>query len=134
MADAGNEKKSIPVIDMQDFPGETGRLIKACEELGCFRIANFDEILPKSLMVEMKEVVIRSLFELPTEIKMRNTAVIAGSGYMAPSAINPLYEAFGLYDMASPQVVDAFSSNLNATTHQRYSLPCNCFHFIYSFG
>ncbi|KAL8528549.1 hypothetical protein ACS0TY_006101 [Phlomoides rotata] len=114
-----DEKKRIPVIDMQDFPGETGTLIKACEELGCFRIANFDKFLPRWLMLEMKEVVIRSLFQLPTEIKMRNTAVIAGSGYMAPSEINPLYEALGLYDMASPQVVDAFCSTLNAAPHQR---------------
>ncbi|KAL0461529.1 UNVERIFIED_CONTAM: 2-oxoglutarate-dependent dioxygenase DAO [Sesamum latifolium] len=117
MADAGG-RDPIPVIDMQDFPGESTKLIKACEEWGCFRIVNFQGILPESLMLEMKGVM-GSLLELPTEIKMRNRDVIAGSGYMAPSKINPLYEALGLYDMASTQSVDDFCSNLEATPHQR---------------
>ncbi|PIN12796.1 Iron/ascorbate family oxidoreductase [Handroanthus impetiginosus] len=111
-------KSTIPVIDMRDFPAESGKLIKACEDWGCFRIVNFQGILPESLMLEMKAVV-KSLLELPIEIKKRNKDVIAGSGYMAPSKINPLYEALGLYDMASPQAVNAFCSYLDATPHQR---------------
>ncbi|KAI3462829.1 hypothetical protein Pfo_019492 [Paulownia fortunei] len=116
MADAG--RNAIPVIDVQDYPGQSRKLIRACEEWGCFRIVNFQGVLPESLMLEMKAVV-RSLLELPREIKMRNQDVIAGSGYMAPSEKNPLYEALGLYDMASPQAVDAFCSNLDATPDQR---------------
>ncbi|KAK6128818.1 hypothetical protein DH2020_037454 [Rehmannia glutinosa] len=116
MAESNGNK--IPVIDMKYFPGQSEKLIKACEERGCFRIVNFEGIMEESLMLEMKTVV-RSLLELPMEVKMRNRDVIAGSGYMAPSDINPLYEALGLYDMASPQAVDAFCSNLDATPHQR---------------
>ncbi|KAL7135602.1 hypothetical protein ABFS83_11G109100 [Erythranthe nasuta] len=116
MASSGSSP--IPVIDVQDFPAESEKLIGACEELGCFRIVNFQKVLPESLMQEMKAVV-RSLFEQPTEIKTRNQAVIAGSGYMAPSEINPLYEALGLYDTSSPEAVDTFCSNLDATPHQR---------------
>ncbi|KAL0430376.1 UNVERIFIED_CONTAM: 2-oxoglutarate-dependent dioxygenase DAO [Sesamum radiatum] len=78
MADAGG-RNPIPVIDMQGFPGESARLIKACEEWGCFRIVNFQGVLAESLMLEMKEM-LGSLLELPTEIKMRNRDVIAGSG------------------------------------------------------
>ncbi|KAK2967151.1 hypothetical protein RJ640_026542 [Escallonia rubra] len=92
----------IPVIDLQDFPAQSPELVKACEEWGCFRIVNHGNILPATLMSEMKRVV-GSLLDLPPEIKRRNTDVIAGSGYMAPSQINPLYEALGLYDMASYQ-------------------------------
>ncbi|CAA0829175.1 2-oxoglutarate (2OG) and Fe(II)-dependent oxygenase superfamily protein [Striga hermonthica] len=70
-------------------------------------------------MMEMK-CVVRSLLELPPEIKSRNADVaIAGSGYMPPSQINPLYQALGLYDMASPLAVNAFCDNLGATPHQR---------------
>lgn len=109
---------AIPVIDLQDFPAQSLKLVKACEEWGCFRIVNHHETLPESLMSEMKSVV-RSLLDLPQEIKRRNTDVIAGSGYMAPSQINPLYEALGLYDMASPKAVEAFCNQLNASPHQR---------------
>lgn len=108
----------IPVVDLQDFPGERGKLMEACEEWGCFRIVNFEGMLPESLLQEMKQVV-NSLLDLPPEIKARNRDVIPGSGYMAPSLINPLYEALGLYDASSLPAVDAFCSNLDATPHQR---------------
>lgn len=107
---------SIPVIDLEDYRGQSEKLIKACEEWGCFRIINHK--IPLKLMLEMKSVV-RSLLDLPIEIKRRNTDVIAGSGYMAPSQVNPLYEALGLYDMASPKVVDDFCTQLDASLHQR---------------
>ncbi|KAM1201996.1 hypothetical protein ACFX2J_018004 [Malus domestica] len=52
------------------------------------------------------------------EIKKQNKDVIAGSGYMAPSNVNPLNEALGLYDLGSHQAVDSFSSQLDASSHQ----------------
>ncbi|KAF8029218.1 hypothetical protein BT93_E1778 [Corymbia citriodora subsp. variegata] len=106
----------VPAIDIQDFPGQYQKLREACEAWGCFRIVNHK--VPLELMSEMKAVV-RSLLDLPFEIKKRNTDVIAGSGYMAPSEKNPLYEALGLYDMGSPQAVQAFCSQLDASPHQR---------------
>ncbi|CAA2980325.1 2-oxoglutarate-dependent dioxygenase DAO-like [Olea europaea subsp. europaea] len=118
---AGSESKGLPMIDMQDFPGQLAKLIEACEEWGCFRIVNFQNFVPQSLMQDMKGV-IRSLLDLPIEIKRRNVDVIAGSGYMAPSKINPLYEALGLYDMASAQDVDAFCTQLDAAPHQRQTI------------
>ncbi|KDP24906.1 hypothetical protein JCGZ_24284 [Jatropha curcas] len=110
------EKVGVPTIDLQDFPGQYELLRKTCEEWGCFRLVNHKISLP--LMSEMKKVV-RSLLDLPMEIKKRNVDVIAGSGYMAPSAINPLYEALGLYDMGSSHAVDTFCSQLEASPHQR---------------
>ncbi|CAN4081784.1 unnamed protein product [Withania somnifera] len=117
-------ENSVPVIDLQDFPRQLSRLIWACEEWGCFRILNHevhDNILPVSLMSEMKKVV-RILLDLPTEIKKCNKDVIAGSGYMPLSEKNPLYEALGLCDMSSPQDVDAFSTQLGASPHQRETI------------
>uniref|UniRef100_A0A2N9J610 Fe2OG dioxygenase domain-containing protein n=1 Tax=Fagus sylvatica TaxID=28930 RepID=A0A2N9J610_FAGSY len=86
MAEGGD--LCIPAIDMQKLEddGEQQeqhkKLREASEEWGCFRIVNHK--IPLSLMSEMKKVV-RELLDLPMEIKMRNTDVIAGSGYMAPS-------------------------------------------------
>ena len=114
-------EENIPVIDIEQFSDgeEYKKLREACEKWGCFRIVNHPISL--KLMAEMKAVV-RSLLDLPMEVKKRNTDVIAGSGYMAPTAANPLYEALGLYDMGSPQAVLDFCSRLEAPTHQRFFL------------
>ena len=111
-----DKSPSIPTIDLSDFPREYEKLRKACEEWGCFRLLNHN--IPLELMQEMKKVV-RSLLDLPMEIKKRNQDVISGSGYVAPSPKNPLYEALGLYDMASSQAVHNFCSQLDATPSQR---------------
>ncbi|CAM8900003.1 unnamed protein product [Rhodiola kirilowii] len=111
---AGEDVAAIPVIDLRDF--SHAKLVEACEEWGCFRLVNHEVPLP--LMMEMKAVV-RALLDRPTHVKTRNVDVIAGSGYMPPSAVNPLYEALGLYDMASSPAVDDFASQLDATPHQR---------------
>ncbi|PKI50451.1 hypothetical protein CRG98_029201 [Punica granatum] len=105
---------------MGGFPGEFQKLREACA-WGCFRIVNHE--VPLELMAQMKAVV-RELLDLPAEVKRKNTDVIAGSGYMAPSPKNPLYEALGLYDMGSRDAVLAFCSHLEASPHQRYEWPC----------
>ncbi|XP_059454812.1 2-oxoglutarate-dependent dioxygenase DAO-like [Corylus avellana] len=117
MAEGGN-LKCIPVIDMQEMEDleQYKKLREASEEWGCFRIVNHK--IPASLMSEMKKVV-KELLDLPVEIKKRNTDVIAGSGYVAPSNSNPLYEALGLYDLGSPAAVRAFCSQLDASPQQR---------------
>nr|XP_043631563.1 2-oxoglutarate-dependent dioxygenase DAO-like [Erigeron canadensis] len=108
---------TLPVIDLQDFPNELPNLMAACEEWGCFRLLNFQQFLPATLMSEMKTVV-KSLFDLPVDIKRRNVDVISGSGYRAPSH-SPLYEGLGLYDMTCRADVETFCSQLDASTHQR---------------
>ncbi|KAK4791077.1 hypothetical protein SAY86_031490 [Trapa natans] len=107
---------AIPAIDMGGFPGELRRLKEACHLWGCFRVVNHE--VPRELMAQMKAVV-RELLDMPQEIKRRNTDVIAGSGYVAPSPANPLYEALGLYDVGSPEAVAAFCNQLDATPPQR---------------
>ncbi|KAK9071493.1 hypothetical protein SSX86_010062 [Deinandra increscens subsp. villosa] len=114
-------KCKIPVIDLLDFPNQSSKLLAASEEWGCFRLVNYHDVLPANLMSDMKAVV-RSLFDLPPEIKRRNVDVIAGSGYVTPSEKNPLYEALGLYDMASSGDVDNFCTQLDASPHQRETI------------
>ncbi|KAI3794425.1 hypothetical protein L1987_37057 [Smallanthus sonchifolius] len=114
-------KCNIPVIDLQDFPNQSSKLISACEEWGCFRLLNYHDVLPATLMSEMKALA-KSLLDLPEEIKRRNIDVIAGGGYVAPSAKIPLYEALGLHDMTSRHGVDYFCSQLDASPHQRETI------------
>nr|XP_043634802.1 2-oxoglutarate-dependent dioxygenase DAO-like [Erigeron canadensis] len=115
---ATNNNNTIPVIDLLDFPNELPKLIAACEEWGCFRLLNFQQLLPATLMSDMKTVV-RSLFDLPVDIKRRNVHAIFGSGYVAPSHRNPLYETLGLYDMSCRADVETFCSQLDASIRQR---------------
>ncbi|KAA8524074.1 hypothetical protein F0562_010495 [Nyssa sinensis] len=109
----------IPEIDMQDFEQQSGKLIAACEEWGCFRIINHG--IPVSLMSEIK-LVARSLFDLPMEIKQRNAEVVAGKGYSPLDMDNPLLEGLGVYDMALPGAVDKFCDQLNATPQQSHAV------------
>lgn len=117
-------EETIPVIDVEKInceEGECKKLREACERWGCFRIINHS--IPATLMADMKKV-IEALLDLPMEIKKRNTEFIAGSGYMAPSKVNPFYEALGLYDLGSSQAMHNFCSQLDASHHQRFvSLP-----------
>jgi 2-oxoglutarate-dependent dioxygenase len=66
---------------------------------------------------------VRALFDLPDDAKRRNADVITGSGYVAPSPTNPLYEAFGLLDAAVPTDVDAFCALLDAPPNIRLAAP-----------
>lgn len=112
-------EETIPVIDLEQLSdqSEWKKLRDACEKWGCFRIINHS--IPLTLMVEMK-MVIEALLDLPMEIKKNNKDAIAGSGYKAPSDVNPLYEALGLYDLGSNQAMQNFCSQLNVTPYQRF--------------
>ncbi|KAF5798488.1 putative flavanone 3-dioxygenase [Helianthus annuus] len=114
-------KCTIPIIDFLDLPNQMSNLIAASEEWGCFRLINCHNILPVTLMSDMK-VLVRSLLDLPVEIKHRNLGVIVDSGYMAPSSKNPLYESLGLYNTVCCADVDKFCSQLDASPHQRETI------------
>ncbi|VAI57877.1 2-oxoglutarate-dependent dioxygenase DAO-like [Triticum dicoccoides] len=112
----------IPVIDLllaPAAPEEAARLRDAAQRLGCFRVAGHG--VPRALQDDMKAAV-RALFDLPDDAKRCNADVISGSGYVAPTATNPLYEAFGLYDAASRADVDAFCASLHAPPHIRETI------------
>ncbi|KAL6999720.1 hypothetical protein U1Q18_000877 [Sarracenia purpurea var. burkii] len=106
----------IPVIDMQNFPAESKKLMAACDEWGCFRIINHN--ISPALMAEMK-LVSRSLLDLPVEIKSRNFHPVAGKGYTPLNMASSVYEGLGCYDMASPGALDNFFNQLSVSPHQR---------------
>ncbi|KAL6999721.1 hypothetical protein U1Q18_000878 [Sarracenia purpurea var. burkii] len=106
----------IPVIDMQNFPAESEKLMAACDEWGCFRIINHN--IPPALMAEMKSVS-RSLLDLPVEIKRQNSDPVEGKGYTALNRFTSVFEALGCYDLASPGALDNFCNQLSVSPHQR---------------
>jgi 2-oxoglutarate-dependent dioxygenase len=112
--------ETIPVIDLEKISEqfECKKLRDACEKWGCFRIINHS--IPLTRMAEMR-MVVDALHDLPMDIKKNNKDVISGRGYFPPSALNPLLESFGLYDMGASQATHDFCSQLNATPHQRYA-------------
>ncbi|KAL2476538.1 2-oxoglutarate (2OG) and Fe(II)-dependent oxygenase superfamily protein [Abeliophyllum distichum] len=106
-------KSKIPVIDMQDLPE---KIVKACEEWGCFRLVNHG--VPMELMSQMKAVS-RSLLDLPMEIKERNSHPEHGKGYIPPNMASSYFDSLSLYDMASPGAVDDFCAQIDASHNQR---------------
>ncbi|KAG6387256.1 hypothetical protein SASPL_152443 [Salvia splendens] len=114
-----SSSSSIPVIDFMEFPLQSHKLLQASQDWGCFRLIN--HTISPNLMAEMKASV-RALLDLPADIKQRNKDVIAGSGYVAPSKNNPLYEGLGLYDIASLESVHHFCSQLEASSSQRETI------------
>ncbi|XP_052178297.1 2-oxoglutarate-dependent dioxygenase DAO-like [Diospyros lotus] len=110
----------VPVIDLQNFPEEAEKLIRACEEWGCFRVINHG--VPAGLMGEIK-LVAESLHELPPATKRRNGTDIF-EGYIPPSNVNPFFEGLGFYDTAGNggPVVDDFCSRLDASSQQRETI------------
>ncbi|XP_021759337.1 2-oxoglutarate-dependent dioxygenase DAO-like [Chenopodium quinoa] len=104
----------IPVIDAHQIEEKSVKLREIIEKWGCFRIINHG--VPLKLMAEMKSVS-KELLDLPIEIKQQNVDVIPGSGYMAPSQNNPVYEALGLFDVSSS--LSNFCSQLQVSPHQR---------------
>ncbi|PON53389.1 Oxoglutarate/iron-dependent dioxygenase [Parasponia andersonii] len=116
---------AIPVIDLKEFGDSRNsveaykKLRESCEEWGCFRLVNHP--ISMDLMSETKAV-FRSLLDLPVEMKERNIDVINGSGYVAPSRTNPLYEALGLYHFGSTEAIRTFCDQLDASPHQRETI------------
>ncbi|PIN09353.1 Iron/ascorbate family oxidoreductase [Handroanthus impetiginosus] len=109
--------KQVPIIDIQDLETLPEKMVKACEELGCFRVMNHG--IPMPLMSEMKEVAL-SLLDLPLEVKMRNSNPEEPSkGYTPPNLASPFFDSLSLYDMASPEAVGDFCDQMNASPHQR---------------
>ncbi|TVU29473.1 hypothetical protein EJB05_21039, partial [Eragrostis curvula] len=105
----------LPVIDLSllagERPEESARLLDAAQRLGCFRVTGHGVL--SALQADMKAAA-RALHELPGDTKRRNADVTQGSGYMAPTATNPLFESLGAYDAANPADVDAFCALLDA--------------------
>ncbi|KAI0503938.1 hypothetical protein KFK09_014884 [Dendrobium nobile] len=115
------EMFSVPVIDLVNYvPTEKQKLAAAVTELGCFRVVNHG--IPKSLMADIRATV-RSLLDMPDEVKLRNTEnIVSGTGYIAKNALPDMtqfYESFAIYNAASSEDVQAFCSLLYLSAGSR---------------
>ncbi|KAL1562847.1 2-oxoglutarate-dependent dioxygenase DAO-like [Salvia divinorum] len=109
-------KYSAPIIDMKEPGNLAEKIVKACEEWGCFRLVNHGVGI--ELMTQMKAVTL-SFMDLPMEVKQKNSHPEAGKGYTPPNSASPFFEGLSLYDMASPGAIDLFCSQIDVSPHQR---------------
>ncbi|KAL8237357.1 hypothetical protein R6Q59_018438 [Mikania micrantha] len=49
-------ERNISVFDLQNFPNQSSKLIAAIEQWACFRLLNYHQVLPSTLMSEMKAI------------------------------------------------------------------------------
>lgn len=103
----------IPVFDLPLVgarPDESARLLAAARLLGC---------VPLELQASMKAAA-RALHELPVDAKRRSADVAPpDSGYVHPSATNPLFESLAVHDASAPADVEAFCDLIGAPPHIR---------------
>ncbi|KAG6387257.1 hypothetical protein SASPL_152444 [Salvia splendens] len=104
------DKVSAPVIDMKDSSNLAEKIVKACEEWGCFRLVNNG--VDTELMAEMKAVT-RSLMDLPVEVKHNNSHPEPSKGYTPLNITSPYFEGLSQYDIASPRAIDNFCSQIH---------------------
>lgn len=105
--------RKVRVIDMQKVDGLADKLVKACEEWGCFRIVNHG--VSMDLMAEMKAIG-ASLFDLPEEVKKRTVSSELGMGYVGRNLAGLYFEGLSIDDISS---LEEFCERLNASAHQR---------------
>ncbi|KAL3533872.1 hypothetical protein ACH5RR_007393 [Cinchona calisaya] len=110
---------SVAVLDMQEISKQPEKMVKALERWGCFRLINHG--IPINLMSEMKATVL-SLFDLPLEVKQRNSYPGTLMGYIPIYVSSPVTESMGVFDMAKPEAVDEFCDQLDVSPQQRESM------------
>ncbi|RXI06272.1 hypothetical protein DVH24_018314 [Malus domestica] len=116
MGDGDEDCKTIPAINLQNFPDEEEyRKLREASET-CMGLLQACEPQDPSGSDVRDEI---SLLDLPMEIKKQNKSGKDLAGSIAPSKLNPLYESLGLFDLASPRAVHSFFSQLDASSHQR---------------
>lgn len=110
----------IPVFDLPLVgarPDESARVLAAARLLGCFRVSGHG--VPLELQASMKAAA-RALHELPVDAKRRSADVAPpDSGYVHPSATNPLFESLAVHDASAPADVEAFCDLIGAPPHIR---------------
>ncbi|KAL3529968.1 hypothetical protein ACH5RR_009290 [Cinchona calisaya] len=110
----GSDTIKLPIVDFSQPELKPGTskwdLVKnqvrlALEEFGCFE-AKFDKIPPelrKSIFDTLEE-----LFDLPLQVKLRNSSKKPYHGYVGQYPMVPLFESMGIDDATIPEKVESF--------------------------
>ncbi|XP_054782440.1 probable 2-oxoglutarate-dependent dioxygenase AOP1 [Prosopis cineraria] len=123
----------LPIIDFNSLDLECknpkwdevkSQVIKALKEYGCFE-ALFDNVpldLRKSLFVVLKD-----LFDLPHETKLRNVYEIPYYGYIGKGPRSPLYESIGIDEPNVLEKVESVEKTLWPEGYQSFSKAVQAF-------
>ncbi|KAL5705587.1 hypothetical protein ACHQM5_023874 [Ranunculus cassubicifolius] len=102
-----DETTRIPRIDLTNDPADLCREVReAGEEYGCFQVI-YNKI-PMQIREEMFKAS-KELFDLPKEIKEKNTSHNAYYGYIGNIDRIPLFESMGFADASSLETTQSFT-------------------------
>jgi len=116
----------LPTIDLTNEnvkPGSCSwistckNIRKALEDYGCF-VAAYDKV-SLDLHNEVFDV-IQPMFELPAEVKTRNTSNIPYHGYYKPGPVMPLLDSFGIDDATILDRTQSFTHLLWPNGNQKF--------------
>ncbi|CAI9108626.1 OLC1v1008276C2 [Oldenlandia corymbosa var. corymbosa] len=129
----GSNSIILPKIDFSDSELKPGtekwasirsKVLGALEEFGCFEAA-FDKIpieTRRSLFDALEE-----LFDLPLQIKVRNSSKKPFHGYVGQYPQVPLYESMGIDDANLPEKVQSFTDLLWPEGNSNFSNTLNSY-------
>ncbi|XP_065864944.1 probable inactive 2-oxoglutarate-dependent dioxygenase AOP2 [Euphorbia lathyris] len=107
-------QKKVPIIDLtkeiergsEEWNEVSKRVRESCEDYGCFEVI-YDQIL--SELREEFFSLTKGLFELPLEIKKKNTNPKVYMAYSPPNPVLPLLESFGIEDASNFDSIQGFA-------------------------
>ncbi|KAI3669339.1 hypothetical protein L6452_40572 [Arctium lappa] len=115
----------LPIINMDDLKPESESWILRChkvthalEEYGCFMAVY--EGVSKELNREVFDLV-KTLFELPTETKIKNTSDTPVFGYLGATHTRPLFESMGIENVTSLDHVQHFANLMWPSRNHHFS-------------
>jgi len=93
------------------------RIREALEDYGCF-VAIYDKV-SSDLHDEVFDI-IQPMFELPPEVKARNTSNVPYHGYYKPGPVMPLLESFGIDEVTIRDKAQSFTRLLWPHGNQQF--------------
>ncbi|GFP95365.1 probable 2-oxoglutarate-dependent dioxygenase aop1 [Phtheirospermum japonicum] len=118
---------TLPTIDFSDtniVPGSPSWLstskdvVRALEDYGCFIAVNYG-----SFSLDLHEAIFgaaKELFDLPTDVKVKNTSVTPSHGYVGQMPQIPLYEGLGIENSITREGVEKFNNLLWPSGNPRF--------------
>ncbi|KAI3703307.1 hypothetical protein L1987_73269 [Smallanthus sonchifolius] len=108
-------QSKLPIINIENLKPGTETWLLACqkvrhalEEYGCFMVVS-DDVLSQDFKKEVYANM-KTLFDLPTETKMKNASPKPFYGYVGPLRMHrPLYESMGIENATSLDNVERFA-------------------------
>lgn len=123
---ASETVSNLPIVDLtkEILKPNTTSWNQACadvrgalEEHGCF-LALYDQV-PSELNKEVFDL-LKDLFDLPLETKVKNSSDLAFYGYVGQLPHAPLHESLGIPDATTVEGVERFSNLMWPSGNKRF--------------